>query len=98
MSCIISSHTEPHMGYVITRGQTILDLELDEKVMSYNLSFWLKIFNAITDDSYINPLPRRVVKRFYTQLISVDGDFTVPINDTDSLRRVGDKVYYTYRY
>ena len=96
MECIVSSHTDPHMGYVITWGQTTLDLVLDEKVMSYNLSFWLKIFNAITDDSYINPLPRRVVKRFYTQLKTHDGDFTVPINDRNSLQRIGDKVYYVY--
>jgi len=97
MACIISSHTEPHMGYVIKRGQTTLDLELDEKVMSYNLSFWLKIFNAITDDMYINPLPRRVLKSFYISLINTDGDFTVYINDISNLQRVGDKVYYNYR-
>lgn len=94
---IRSSNTEPNMGYIITRGHTLLDLNLDNEVLSYGLSFWLKIFNYITDDSYINPLPRKLVKKFYTNLIHTDNDFSVYINDHDSLRRVGDKVYYMYR-
>lgn len=97
MECIISTNTEPNMGYVITRGQTILDLTLNDEVLSYNLSFWIKLFRYITDDSYINPLPRRIIKKFYLNLITVDEDFSVSINDHDSLQRVGDKVYYKYR-
>jgi hypothetical protein len=96
MEFLRSSNTEPNMGYLITHGLTVLDLVLDEEVMGYGLTFWLNIFKYITDDMYINPLPRRVVKRFYTQLVSVDGDFTVPINDKRSLRRVGNKVHYVY--
>ena len=97
MECIISSNTEPNMGYVITRGQTILDLTLNDDVLSYNLSFWLKIFQYITDDMYINPLPRKIVKKFYIDLITIDHDFAVYINDSDSLQRVGNKVYYKYK-
>jgi hypothetical protein len=96
MDCIISSNTDPNMGYVITWGKTTLDLTLNDEVLSYNLSFWIKLFRYITDDSYINPLPRKIIKRFYQNLTAVDGDFTVHINDRNSLHRVGDKVYFTY--
>ena len=94
---IKSSNTGRNMGYLITHGLTTLDLTVDEEVKSYNLSFWLKIFMAITDDTYINPLPRKIVKKFYLNLVHTDTDFVVSINDHDSLRRVGDKIYYTYR-
>ena len=92
-----SSNADRNMGYLITHGLTTLDLTVDEEVKSYNLSFWLKIFTAITDDSYINPLPRKIVKKFYLNIVQTDTDFVVSINDHDSLRRVGDKIYYTYR-
>ena len=46
---------------------------------------------------YINPLSRKIVKKFYVDLITVDRDFVVYINDTDSLQKVGNKVYYNYR-
>ena len=97
MACIVSSNTEPNMGYVITRGQTILDLTLNDDVLSYNLSFWLKVFQYITDDMYINPLPRKIVKKFYVDLNDTDHDFVVHINDSDSLQKVGNKVYYKYK-
>jgi hypothetical protein len=45
---------------------------------------------------YINPLPRKIVKKFYLNLTTLDGDFAVYINDHDSLQRVVDKVYYNY--
>jgi len=96
MDRIISSNTEPNMGYVITRGKTTLDLTLNDEVLSYNLSFWIKLFENITDDMYINPLPRKIVKKFYLNLTTIDGDFAVYINDHDSLQRVADKVYYNY--
>ena len=95
MDRIISSNTEPHMGYVITRGKTTLDLTLNHEVLSYNLSFWLKLFQYITDDMYINPLPRKIIKKFYLSLKQYR-DFTVYINDHSSLQRVADKVYYNY--
>lgn len=98
MDRIISTNTEPNMGYIIYRGQTVLDLTINDEVLSYNLAFWIKLFRYITDDSYINPLPRKIIKKFYLNLVSVDEDFSVSINDHDSLQRSGDKVYFNYRY
>ena len=97
MDYILSSHTEPHMGYLITHGQTTLDLKVDEKVLSYGLSFWEELFRYITDDMYINPLKRKIVKKFYLTLQNTENDFVIQVNDHDSLQRVGDEIYYNYR-
>jgi hypothetical protein len=98
MDYILSSNTNPNMGYIITNGQTILDLTLDKEVMSYGLSFWKKLFQYITDDMYIDPFDRKLVRKFYVNLHTLKKDFVIQLNEHDSLQTSGDKVYYNYRY
>ena len=79
-------------GYVIHYHHTVIDL--DEQ--THNLSFWLKIFRNITDDLYINPLPRNLIKKLFINLQTSEGDFVIQMNDKESLQRKGDKLYYNY--
>ena len=89
-----SGHTITGDGYVIHHHYT--DIDLDEHISSYNLSFWLKMFRNITDDSYINPLPRKFIKKLFVNLKTSEGDFVIQMNDKESLQKDGDTVYYKY--
>jgi len=89
-----SGHSIIGNGYIIKHHITVIDL--DEQALTGNISFWLKKFESITDDMYINPLPRKHIKKFYTNLKTLKGDFVVQMNERDSLQRVGDKVHYIY--
>jgi hypothetical protein len=89
-----SGHTITGDGYVIHHHYAGIDL--DEQILSHNLSFWLQIFRNITDDMYINPLPRKLVKKLFVNLKTSEGDFVIQMNDRESLQRDGDKVYYKY--
>jgi hypothetical protein len=87
-----SGHSIIGNGYVIKHHITVIDM--DEHASKF--SFWLDIFKNITDDMYINPLPRKHIKKFYTNLKTLKGDFVVQLNEKESLQRVGDKVHYIY--
>ncbi len=92
MEYIKSSSTEADMGFLMINGFTVLDLTLDDKVLGYKLPFWRKLFDSITDDMYDDPLHKKCIKKFYTNLVNTD--FVVKINDINSLHRVGNKVYW----
>ena len=89
-----SGHTITGDGYVIHHHHTCIDL--DEQILSHNISFWLQIFRNITDDMYLNRLPRNLIKKLFVNLKTSEGDFVIQMNDRESLQRDGDKVYYKY--
>ena len=87
-----SGHTITGDGYVI--HDHYVGIDLDE--ISHNLSFWLQIFRHITDDMYLNPLPRKFIKKLFVNLKTSEGDFVIQMNDKESLQKDGDTVYYKY--